>query len=659
MSIRNAVYREALAILEEDGLNTFDANAAIVHAMEKQSFSSYGSGQVLCGSTLTVHCDQSDISRSFDGICNNLISPHLGSAGIKMARYLPQIPKLHQVPTYTNINENPTESGQISLNDVHMFGVNSGECSAKCTEKSETCVKEAKVELPSARLVTTTFFNYMTAMQKADGQHTHMLTQWGQFLDHDITLTPVDSNAMCNGCWNDATCMPIKVPHDDPYYKDSRDCIEFKRSTEFCESASHMSDVGQHEQMNIITAFIDGSNIYESSELENRKMRMKPDGCHFKTTEDNLLLNKTQKMDGKDETVLLTGDVRAGEMPGLATMHTIFVREHNRLCDRLLKEVGDKMIEEDELFQEVRKIVIAEMQKIVYSDYLPIVLGPAYNPEEVLVQGDTYDENADPSIANSFATAAYRFGHSMVQGNIKLFDSHLKERTGDDYKLSESFFSIYRYLNDMESILAGLLAQPSLASDRFVTEELGNNLFANVIPDHIGLDLIALNIQRGRDHGLPSYAAFYKKFVNSADGIMDCWGQKPDEISDDNWKLLEQVYRHPHHIDLFVGGLAENPVEGGLTGPTFSAIIMKQFKSLKDGDRFFFTHKMNKEEYDQIMKRTLADIICQNSDMQIVPKNVFLANKETVSCNSLTDIDLKPFIPAMPKKKMTDFFWKI
>ena len=127
--------------------------------------------------------------------------------------------------------------------------------------------------------------------------------------------------------------------------------------------------------------------------------------------------------------------------------------------------------------------------------------------------------------------------------------------------------------------------------------------------------------------------------------MMDCWNNKPPEISQNNWNILKTIYNHPHHIDLFVGDLAESPHSGGLTGKTFSAIIAKTFKKLKDGDRFFFTHSgnMNLNEYNQIMARTLGDIICDNTDIWKVRKNVFLAGSPLKHCTDRNRLDINKF----------------
>ena len=127
------------------------------------------------------------------------------------------------------------------------------------------------------------------------------------------------------------------------------------------------------------------------------------------------------------------------------------------------------------------------------------------------------------------------------------------------------------------------------------------------------------NIQRGRDHGLAGYN-HWRKFcgLNEIRSMAD--SDRPEEISSTQWTVLRTLYHSPEDIDLFVAGLAESRVPGGLTGRTFTCILARQFSALKTGDRFFFTHRgqagsFNQEQLRQIRSRKLTDIICQNTDI--------------------------------------------
>lgn len=138
---------------------------------------------------------------------------------------------------------------------------------------------------------------------------------------------------------------------------------------------------------------------------------------------------------------LVAGDVRALEMPGLASMHTLFLREHNRIAQELAF-----LDDDDEIFELTRRIVGAEMQNIVYNEYLPALLGvDAMKKFGILLDASgprtEYDPKINPSIANVFATAAYRFGHSMIQGLIKVISNSGSDRL-ESSSISNGFVNL-------------------------------------------------------------------------------------------------------------------------------------------------------------------------------------------------------------------------
>jgi len=496
--------------------------------------------------------------------------------------------------------------------------------------------------LPNARLVSHVF--HTDDPNAEDNLATHMVTQMGQFLDHDITLTPEDHEENCCGSSISApegNCFPIEIPSDDSFYSaHNQNCLEFTRSTAYCEAEEAANGIVR-EQLNAITAFVDASNVYSSTDgdsgdddqQESWDLRRRDGSGKLKVGANNLL----PKFDAG---VAIAGDVRAREMPGLATMHTLFLREHNRLCDILEQDSRTSGWGDEAYYQNARRILVAEWQNVIYGEYLPVVLGSEAMRDNglELYKDSKYDNDEDPSITNSFATAAYRFGHSMIQGIIEMC-STTSAAVIRSYPLSENYFNLENYEYDngsgMEQILMGLITQKAQKNDKFVSTETTDKLFA-APTQAFGTDLVARNIQRGRDHSLPGYVEFWKEFGRQRGDPRDinCWSDKPKAISQANWDLLKTLYEHPRQIDLFVGGMAEEPAssgsagEAGLTGPTFNKIKALQFKALKNGDRYFFTHdneagSFSRNGQDTILGRKLADIICDNTSIEKVPTNVF------------------------------------
>ena len=286
------------------------------------------------------------------------------------------------------------------------------------------------------------------------------------------------------------------------------------------------------------SAFVDASNVYGSSKEEEELLRLKVGG-KLLLDRDQLLpiLTRGRREESEGHCFQATGsdciatsnasrtagDSRAHEWPGLTAIHTIFAREHNNICDKLKSHpnVINEWTDED-LFQNARRILIAEWQKIVYGDWLPLVLGQGTMNMLDLDPFDSsnYRTDSDPSIRNSFATAAFRFGHSMIQGMVETvaLSGIAKHPLSKSFSLGDTFFNSATYesfvgnSSIMEEIVMGLVTQNAQKFDRHITDQLTQRLFARNArfmgqgeqTIDLGHDLMSRNIHRGRDHGLPS-----------------------------------------------------------------------------------------------------------------------------------------------------------
>jgi peroxidase len=203
-------------------------------------------------------------------------------------------------------------------------------------------------------------------------------------------------------------------------------------------------------------------------------------------------------------------------------------------------------------------------------------------------------------------------------------------------------------LGGLEAIFMGLLSQPTSKFDANVVDHLQNHLFEFTDgSDVIALDLPATNINRGRDHGIPAYYK-YRELCGSP---VTSWESLVNVMSAENIKKLQTIYSSFRDVDLFVGGLHETPQKGALVGPTFACIIDKQFRDLKNGDRFYFENgqstatRFSSVQLDEIRKVKFSTLICENFNVVSVQPNAFkmayssLANART-SCNNLAKMDL-------------------
>ncbi len=454
----------------------------------------------------------------------------------------------------------------------------------------------AGADRPSPRVIS----NIVVEQDGVTGNHlgaSDYLWQWGQFLDHDIDLTDgVDP----------AEPADIPVPVDDQFFF-AGSTISFNRS---------LYDVGSvpRQQINEITAWIDASNVYGSS-LDRLEALREPDSARLKTSAGNLLPfneNGLANAGGDAATLYLAGDVRANEQVGLTVMHTIFVREHNRLVDQYAKEHPDW--NDDRLFNKARRIVIAQMQVITFEEFLPALLG-----RNAIAKYGGYDSDIDASIANEFSTAAYRFGHSALSPTLLRLNADGTEYEGGHLSLRQAFFrpDVLQEQGSLEAILRGLAAQECQTIDVRVIDDVRNFLFGE--PPSSGFDLASLNIQRGRDHGLPSYNDARREMGLEARSNFADVSTDPEVVT-----RLETAYQSVEDIDLWVGGLAEDPLPDSHLGEVFSIIVISQFEALRDGDRYWYERSLKDRELKEVRQTRLADIIRRNSDVGgELPDDVF------------------------------------
>ena len=200
------------------------------------------------------------------------------------------------------------------------------------------------------------------------------------------------------------------------------------------------------------------------------------------------------------------GDGRVNVQPNLVVMHAVWLRQHNRIADKLAQL--NRRWNDETLYQETRKIVIAQLQHITYNEFLPIVLGNKVMRTFALrVQrtshASDYDAKTDARIINAFAAAAYRM-HTLIPSEVPFMDN--KGSQVGQLDLSETFNnpSVIYERDAFSKMINGLSDQSVRSYDRFFTNQISNHLFRS-FGAPFGIDLVALNIQRGRDHGLADY----------------------------------------------------------------------------------------------------------------------------------------------------------
>ena len=158
---------------------------------------------------------------------------------------------------------------------------------------------------------------------------------------------------------------------------------------------------------------------------------------------------------------------------------------------------------DERLYQHARRSVVAELQKITYDEFLPALIGPARPGAEGLRPYAGYRADVNPGIATEFSTVAFRVGHSMLGEDIEFLAGD-GTPVRDPLSLRDAFFNPTPLSEvGIEPILKYLGSFRGQEIDTRVVDDVRNFLFGS--PGQGGFDLAALNIQRGRDHGIADY----------------------------------------------------------------------------------------------------------------------------------------------------------
>ncbi|VVD00945.1 unnamed protein product [Leptidea sinapis] len=249
---------------------------------------------------------------------------------------------------------------------------------------------------------------------------------------------------------------------------------------------------------------------------------------------------------------------------------------------------------------------------------------------------------------NNKRRAALRFGHSIINPILNRYDENFETIPQGHLLLRDAFFSPWRLVDEggVDPLLRGMFVTPAKLKTptQNLNSELTEKLFYSA--HAVALDLAAMNIQRGRDHGIPAYTK-WRDFCNMTE--VNSFDDLANEISDPSVRAkLKDLYGSVFNIDVWVGGILEDQVEGGMVGPLFRCLLIEQFQRLRSGDRFWYENPSTFKS-DQLrelkLKTNLARIICDNADnIDTINQNVFVLpeiQEGLMSCDDLPKIDLR------------------
>lgn len=588
-----------------------------------------------CDYITKINCDPHLQYRTLDGSCNNLINPYLGKGSTPFQRFLP--------PMYADGLSDPRTHS--------FFGI----------------------RLPRPRALSSALHQNGGYLNEDKGL-TNLATVFGIFLNHDLHKVETLNMKDCCQIQREfqlysmrfplysregyevllsmsraikSVCMAIEIPASDQYFSFyNRKCMQYSRST----STPHLNcKLSPREQRNTNTHFLDASQIYGSNSITMRGLRNGTKGLMsiFPDSKNGDLLPQdianTVKCPLPNPNpnkiyCFKAGDTRANDQPTIITLYTLFAREHNRVAKTLA--FINPTWNDERLFQEARKIVIAELQHIVYNEYLPVILGTNIMNTYGLTLKSTgykndYSNHTNPVIRGAFT--------SVMDMTIATLSRATFNANGRSNKLSSSYQNpsvFYKNVNTVDSIVGEMLKEKSQKFDRLMTDELTNR-YKETVPGE-GFDLAATTIQRSRDHGLPVYLAW----------LLLCGFKTPMEFSQlpfhdlEAKRKLSNMYVSVYDLDLVTAGVMETPLPGAKVGPTFACIIGRQFQQLKNGDRFWYENtgvgNFSENQLSEIRKINFATLICENTNITSIQRNVFLPESPSnprVNCKDLTILD--------------------
>lgn len=490
---------------------------------------------------------------------------------------------------------------------------------------------------PNPRLISNQLCFPETDTLSPDGL-SNLLWAWGQFVDHELDITP-------GGETEDAT---IEVPANDvddeiraALASVKSASIPFSRSTFVADTGT--SEQNPREQINRASSFIDASNVYGSTLYRAQNLRSFQDGKlksqmiggdefpPFNPEDKTRLDNDDGNIRARD--AFVAGDIRINEHGVLTAMHALFLREHNRICEQLTN--ANPNLSDDEAYQLARCRVTGHMQAITLNEFLPLLVGG-----NRISRYNGYNAHVDPTVSNLFSTATYRLGHSMLPETIPLIDAggNVELVSLRDLFFQPELFSTgfegrnvlgrLGYVLKIDDIFRGLMQSNMLRVDQHITESVRSFLFHKTNRS-IGaeslrfLDLASLNIQRGRDHGLPDYNQCRRDF-----GLREI--TRFAEITNDVevQSSLRNLYESVDDIDVWIGSLCEDPLPGAAVGELIAASLIDQFTRLRDGDRFWYENDPNltPDDITEISETRLSDIILRNTGLNVTTGRAFKAH---------------------------------
>ncbi|XP_050422315.1 peroxidase-like [Adelges cooleyi] len=564
---------------------------------------------------LAVSCNPNDTYRSSNGTCNNLINPNLGSSKTPFLRF----------------------------DDVYY---SDGASKLRLSTNGKP--------LPSARELQVRLF--MNRQSNIRSKYNQLLMQWGQFVANDVSGLAIDINmedccGLKNDSWIPRACEAvIEIPADDPVFSiNKQTCMTFTRAL---TSANYSCSMKSSSFINEATHYLDGSNVYGSDHKTASNLRSFNGGTlriNIGKNGQAFCPHTTSKSSGQNNFQYVSGDARVNLNLGLALFHNMFLRFHNYVAFQF-RGLNSNWTDE-KLYQETRRFVIATIQHITYTQFLPTILGNKYTNEKIMSNDEAYDSRVNPSTTQEFSSGAFRVLHNIVPARHNFINlNHTTVQSVDITDWMERPVPTIESNSNFDNLLRGMLETETRISQPSYNLPLSNLMFHRNGP--LGVDLLSYDIQRGRDTGLPPYNKIRAKCGLSPAKSFD---DLADVMSLDDVRDLKNVYSSVDDVDFLVGALLETPDTDAVVGNTTRCIIGDFFHRIRVGDRFFYDNldqsgSFTDSQLEVLKSIDLGHVICATSAVDHLQWNIFTYvdngwfSPMKWTCNERYTIDFHPWI---------------
>ncbi|XP_050523245.1 peroxidase-like isoform X1 [Daktulosphaira vitifoliae] len=589
-----------------------------------------------------VQCNPNEKYRSYNGSCNNLAIPTYGAA---------------QTPYFRLMNANYSD------------GINSFR------------TQKYGLPLPNSRKLQLDIF--LNQEKRLIDDNNLFIVPFGQMIAHDISSLPVKVLRDLNGQIVD--CCPVsemikkypsciesvEVDNDDPVYGNhNKTCIGSIRSKTSYDFGCSLTPT---TFFNKNTHFLDASEVYGFNDTTANNLRSHKSGmlriskrddgqvfCPIVSIKSRPKITSDEIIEFETANTSNEGDISdSNQNMGLSVIQTMVVRFHNFVASNL--SILNPQWDDETLYQESRRIVIAVIQRIAYEDFLPIVIGEDYHTMYGFENQTVYDPTVNPSTSAEMASAAFRVLHNVVPIDFKLINENYTE---------ESTFIITDWMSkpnlllvddNYDKFIRGFLETPMRVSQPSYNFFISNYNFAFAFqPRYTGVDLLSFDIQRGRDTGMQPY-----NIMRHICGLplASNFEDLRDVIHIKHIEKLKTHYQTVDDIDLMVGLLLEKPQDDAIVGPTARCIIADNFYRSKVGDRFFYDvtgqpGSFSSEQINEIKKISLSNIICATSNVDHVQRDTFkrvdhdLFKYSKLLCKDEYNINFDPWIERIIQEEL-------